>query len=414
MRIVTASASPPAESGLERKRILFVDDDRQLLDGLRDAFRSHRREWTMTFVESTKEAIEVMEQEPQDAIVSDLRMPGTDGAKLLETVKVRWPGTIRIVLSGHGDIVLVARAAAVAHRMIAKPCDARDLGSLIAQACSIQEIMRQVEMTRRALGASALPSVPHVYAELASVLGSGSAGAAEAARVVERDIALSAKVLQLANSAYFGRRTPVSTLSAAVAYLGVDILRALVLEAEAFRAFAVTPPIPGFDVELLHQHSMNVARLAAYVVGSRPGRDEAFTAGLLHDIGLLVLASGSRNELEGVLAESYESGRHVFAIEIERFGATHAEFGAHLLSLWGLPATVTEPVARHHTGRLRNPPWPSVDALYVANILVEEVEAEDHPMASPPLDIDLDYIDACGYTELLPGWREEARRMMQE
>jgi HD-like signal output (HDOD) protein len=333
----------------EKKKILFVDDDRPLLDGLRDAFRSYRREWSMSFVESSDEAIAAIEAEPQDAIVSDLRMPGTDGAVLLTTVKERWPGTIRMVLSGHADMALVARAAAVGRGLIGQPGGGRGLGRLIAQACSIQEILRQVELSRRALGASDLPSVPYVYAELTRVLASGSAGAPDAARVIERDIALSAKVLQLANSAYFGRRTPVSSLSAAVAYLGVDVLRAMVLQAEAFRAFSINPPIPGFDVETLHRHSLQVARLAALLVGKRPGRDEAFTAGLLHDVGLLVLASQSRDDLDRVLTESRDSGRHIFDVELDRFGATHAEFGAHLLSLWGLPATVTEPVARHHT-----------------------------------------------------------------
>ena len=128
------------------------------------------------------------------------------------------------------------------------------------------------------------------------------------------------------------------------------------LQAEVFRAFKVDPPIPGFDVSMLHQHSLFVARLAVELVGRQPGRDEAFTAGLLHDVGLLVLASQSRGELAEVLSEARTSGRHVFEIELDRFGATHAEFGAQLLSLWGLPATVTEPVARHHTGRLQQRP----------------------------------------------------------
>jgi HD-like signal output (HDOD) protein len=397
-----------------KKKILFVDDDRPLLDGLRDAFRSYRREWTMNFVESSEAAIAVIEAEPQDAIVCDLRMPGTDGAVLLSIVKERWPETIRMVLSGHAEMTLVARAATVAHRIIAKPCDARELGRFIAQACSIQELLRQVELSRRALGASDLPSVPYVYAELTRVLASGSAGAPDAARVIERDIALSAKVLQLANSAYFGRRTPVGSLSGAVAYLGVDLLRAMVLQAEAFRAFEVTPPIRGFDVEDLHRHSLHVARLTALVIGERSGRDEAFTAGLLHDVGLLVLASQSRNDLDAVLREARDFRRHVFQVEIERFGATHAEFGAHLLSLWGLPATITEPVARHHTGALHNSPWPTVDALYLANGLIEEIEAASRPDAPPPLELDLEYLETSGYARQLDHWREEAVRVTEE
>ena len=404
-------SAPPSPDARPKRRILFVDDDRQLLDGLRDAFRSRRHEWSMSFVESSDEALALLAEQPQNAVVSDLRMPGTDGAKLLAEVKDGWPTTIRIVLSGHGEMTLVARAAAVAHRIIAKPCDAGELGPLIEQACALQDIMQEVELTRRALGASELPAVPRVYAELTGVLQSGTASAADAARVVEGDIAIAAKVLQLANSAYFGRRSPVSNVPAAVAYLGVDVLRALVLQAEAFSAFAIAAPIRGFDVERLHRHSSAVARLAAEIVGTQPARDEAFTAGLLHDVGLLVLAGQSQKDFARMLSDASQSNRHLSEISLERFGATHAEIGAHLLSLWGLPATITEPVARHCTGRLHNAPWRSVDALYVANALVEEADAARDLDAPPPLQCDLAYLDACGHTPNLARWRERAAEL---
>jgi HD-like signal output (HDOD) protein len=256
--------------------------------------------------------------------------------------------------------------------------------------------------------------VPRLYAELTELLSSGSAGAADAARVVEQDIAMSAKVLQLANSAYFGRRSAISSVTQAVAYLGLDALRALLLHAEAFREFSVQPRIPGFDLEELHRHCTRVARLASAVLGEPGSGGDVFTAGLLHDVGLLVLASRDRAGLASTFALASEQRRPTHEIEREQHGVTHADVGAHLLALWGLPHTVTEAVAGHHDNQWLKLPFDAVGAMYIANVLVEEVEAELIPGALPASELDLAYLERAGLTQQLPGWRELAARQFLE
>lgn len=396
-----------AESG-ERKQILFVDDDSNLLDGLQDALRAYRHRWKMTFVSSGADALAVLQAQPHDVIVSDLRMPVMDGARLLELARDLCPGAVRIVLSGQAEVDVVVRAAAVAHRLIAKPCVAADLANVIERSCALRDMSTRVEFVRRAMGVSALPSVPRIYAELTDVLISPTAGAADVARVVERDIAMAAKVLQLANSAYFGRRSPVSNISSAVAYLGVEVLRALVLAAETFQEFIVDPPIPGFDVEALHRHCTSVARVAGALIGQHAAQDGVFAAGLLHEVGLLVLASQNREDLAETLALAREQQHHISEIEQARYGVTHAELGAHLLALWGLPHPVIEAVARHHDDRWPDLQWGTVPALYVANALVEELEAERLPNPLCPLKLDHDYLDRVGVATSLNRWRELA------
>ncbi len=394
----------------EPKRIMFVDDDQFLLDGLRDGLRAHRRSWRMRFVSSGEEALEALEAEPADVVISDLRMPGMDGATLLESVRDRCPPAVRIVLSGHAEIKMVARAAGAAHRLIAKPCDTDELARVIERSCALQEMATRVERDRRCVGASALPSVPRLYARLTELLSSGNAGAADVARIVETDIAMAAKVLQLANSAYFGRRSPIAKVSDAVAYLGLETLRTLVLHTEAVSEFQVDPPIPGFELETLHQHSTRVARVAAALAADVGAGEHAFTAGLLHDIGLLVLASQDREGLAKLLTVAHEQHRPVHEVEHERHNVTHAEIGAHLLALWGLPHTVTEAVAGHHGGDWLKLPFDAVATTYVANVLVEELEAELLPDSPPPSDLDLDYLGQAGLTARLARWRELAAR----
>jgi putative nucleotidyltransferase with HDIG domain len=394
----------------EVKRILFVDDDECLLDGLRDALRPYRHQWSMGFTSNGEDALVKLGAEPHEVIISDLRMPGMDGATLLETVRNRHPAVVRIVLSGHAEIGVVARAAAAAHRMIAKPCETDDLARVIERSCALQELATRVERDRGLISASALPSVPRLYTELTQLLAEGSAGAAEAARVVEQDIAMAAKVLQLANSAYFGRRSPVTRVAEAVAYLGLEALRALVLQAGAFRAFPVGPRIEGFDLEALHLHSTRVARLAAILATETGTGPDVFTAGLLHDVGLLALASQDPDGLADDLAAARGQSCPTHLVEREQHGITHAEVGAHVLALWGLPHTVTEAVAGHHGGHWLKLPFDGVGIIYVANALVEELEGERTPEAPPASELDLDYLESAGVADRLDHWRGLARR----
>jgi len=399
-----------ADSMVPTKRIMFVDDDEFLLDGLRDGLRAHRRAWAMTFVSSGEEALALLEIEPPDVLISDLRMPGMDGATLLELARDRCPAAIRIVLSGHADIKVVARAAGAAHRLIAKPCETSELVRVIERSCALQDLARRVELDGRPIGASSLPSVPRRYAQLTELLSSGSGGAADIARIVETDIGTAAKVLQLANSAYFGRRSPISNVCEAVAYLGLDTLRALVLHTEAVREFRVDPPIPGFELETLQRHCTRVARVAAALAAQTGAgaSQSAFTAGLLHDVGLLILAAQDGDGLAQTIACAREQMRPIHLVERERHSVAHADIGAHLMALWGLPHVVTEAVAGHHGGEWLKLPFDVVSVVYVANILVEELEAELLPGAAPPSELDLEYLERTGQSERLASWRQLA------
>ena len=394
-----------ADPASERKRVLFVDDDEYLLDGLRDALRPQRRRWDMTFVPGAAEAIEVLQGEPQNVVVSDLRMPGVDGAALLARVREIDPTAVRIVLSGQADLEMLARAAGVAHRLLAKPCEVDDLVEMIDRSCALQELITRVEFKRRAGGSSALPSVPRLYVRLTNLLSSGEATAADAAGIVEEDMAVAAKVLQLANSAYFGRRQPVSKLRDAVAYLGLDALRALALSAAVFQEFSVDPPIPRFDLEALQLHCSRVGHLARAIAAEQDQPMDVFAAGLLHDVGLLVLATEDRDALADILARAEQEQRPIHEIERELRFCSHAEVGAHLLALWGLPYTVTDAVAKHHEPPPPGASFDPVSVIYIANALISE--AESWPGADRP-GIDAVYVEGTGLGSHLPRWRELA------
>jgi putative nucleotidyltransferase with HDIG domain len=399
-----------ADTSRERKRILFVDDDQYLLEGLRDGLRSRRREWDMTFLDSAEQALAALAELPYDVVVSDLRMPAMDGVQLLELTRDRCPDAVRIVLSGHAEATMMARAAAVAHRLMAKPCDISELASVIERSCKLHDCATRDALDRSAIATSSLPSVPRLYLELTEVMRSGTAGAADAARVIQGDTAMAAKVLQLANSAYFGRRSPVSSITEAVAYLGLEALRALVLQTAAFYQFHPETPVVGFDVERLQRHCAHVARVAAAMASGKAARDDAFTAGLLHDVGLLVLASQNPTELTQMLAAAGEAGRPLWEVERARHGLTHAEIGAHLLALWGLPLSVIDAVAGHHDETCLRPPFDGVATVYIANAVVADAEQRAQ-LGGPPIPADaLEPVRRSPLGGRLEGWCRLAER----
>jgi HD-like signal output (HDOD) protein/ActR/RegA family two-component response regulator len=389
------------------RHILFVDDNPDVLDGLRDALRPRRRDWQMTFVTSGAAAIDLLEHTPIDIVVSDLRMPGMDGATLLAKVAQLQSDAVRMVLSGQADPETLARVAAVAHRILVKPSPIEDITRVIERACVLLEVTGEV--TKAAGGAGALPSAPEAYRELMGVIGCSDASAAQIAAVVERDIAMSAKVLQLANSAYFGPDKPVSNVDAAVALLGPEIIQAIVLTAEAFHTFDVPASIPGFSLERVQHRSLQVGRLARMLSKDDPATGDAFAAGLLLDVGLLVLAAHEPEYLADVLLAAEREGRPVHEIELERRGVTHAEIGGHLLALWGLPHTIVEAVAHHH--RPMRSPLPAFDTVaivHIADALVADAEMGPREGPGTLSRIDRAYVERIGMTGRIAEWQQLA------
>lgn len=394
----------------EKKRILFIDDDQYLLDSLRDALWPYRDRWTMSFVADGERALDAVTGDSQDVIVSDLRMPGLDGASLLELVRMRCPTAVRIVLSGHADVSIVGRAAMVAHRLIAKPCATSELVRVIERSCALQDVAGRVDAYRQSIGAPALPSVPHVCAELIGLLSSGTAGAAEIGRLVEKDVGIAAKVLQLANSAYFGRRSAVSNVADAVVYLGLDAVRALVLHAAVSQEFSAASSVQGLDIDEFHRHCTRVAQLAAVLASETGAGPDAFTAGLLHDVGLLVMASSDHGNLARTLAAARDEGRPLHQVESEHYGVTHAEVGAHLLALWGLPHSVVESAAGQDGQFRPELPLDLVAVVQIANALVEEAEATWSASPAAGAEAVFDFLESAGLGDQLSRWRERAGR----
>ncbi len=393
-----------------KRRILFVDDEPQVLEGLRHRLHRQRARWELRFVQSGPEALELLAREAVDVIVSDMRMPQMDGAALLRRVQEEHPRVVRIVLSGHAELETALRAVPVAHQFLTKPSEAGVIEEVIERACALQAVIGD-ESVRRVVGRiERLPSLPRVYQQLVAALARESVQAEELARVVEQDMAICAKTLQIVNSAFFRLSRSISRIEEAVRYLGFNALKQIVLAVEIFEDHAVRG-LPALELEALQAHALAVGRLAAALV-ERPQREDGFVAGLLHDLGRLVLLAELPDQCQAALVRAAAERCPLQVAEAEVLGTTHAEVGGYLLGLWGLPYPIIEAVASHHApARVACAALGLVGAVHVADALVHETRPGATVGAGPDA-IDLGYLAAVGATAELAGWRELAREQL--
>ncbi|OQX19779.1 MAG: hypothetical protein BWK76_03475 [Desulfobulbaceae bacterium A2] len=332
------------------KQVLFVDDEPNILEGLRRMLRGLRNDFTFHFAANGREALELMQQVEIDVIVSDMRMPGMDGATLLEEVRRRQPHAIRIILSGHADEKAILRTVGVVHRYLSKPSGPEQLKAVLENAAAIHTMLSDGSLKNLVSEIGALPCLPSVFARLQQLLANEKTSVDEVGALIGQDIALSAKVLQLVNSAFFGLYQQVESPSRAVALLGLDTIRALAL---GVGIFADLPPSPGISVEYLWDHSLRTSELARRIAqhedaGNKPLAGHAFIAGLLHDLGKLILATRLPTKYQEAAQLAATENIPLHEAEQRVFGVGHCPVGAYLLGLWGLPGCEVEAVAFHH------------------------------------------------------------------
>jgi putative nucleotidyltransferase with HDIG domain len=390
-----------------RSRVLFVDDETRILQGLQRMLRSQRTDWDMVFAASPAEALEAIDTSPFDVVVSDMRMPGMSGVQLLEEVKRRQPDAIRIILSGQSSEESVLSSVGPAHQFLAKPCDAEELVATIRRACGLRALLRHGELQKVLSRVGVLPSAPELYLQLVTELKSPSASVHRVASLVSSDLGMSAKILQMVNSAFFGIRRRVSDPQQAISLLGLSTVTALVLSAKVFGQFDETR-LHSVKLSGLAAHSLAVAGLARSIVRAEQTtsviQDDSFTAALLHDVGKLVLATHVTDPYGHAVELASREQCPLWLAEREVLGADHAHVGAYLLGLWGLPDSIVEALAYHHEpDRCGHESFAPLTAVHVADALYHEAERSSGETARPLLS--LDYISRLGRADAIADWR---------
>ncbi len=389
-------------------RILFVDDDPLVLDTLRLTVRVLNREWEACFAASGEEALELLARTSCDVVVSDLRMPEMSGAQLLNEVMRLYPGTVRMILSGYAEQEMVLRCVGTAHQFLTKPLALPALKKLLDRVTTLRKRLHAEEIRRLVGQKGSLPSIPKVYFEIQNALAEPNCSVERIGQIVATDAGLTTKLLQLVNSAFFGIAHEVSNAEEATMLLGTGTIRSLALTLNLFSAFK-TAPVENFSLEQIWAHSLRVARLAKRIVTLEGGddnlADQAFTAGLLHDVGKLLLSDNPSVHYLELVVRSRKENRPLLERETQAFQTNHAEVGAYLLDLWGLPLPLVEAVAWHHTPLEAGAPvFNALTAVHAANVL--EQQTSPHAPNAALSQLDQPYLQQLKLENRVEAWRK--------
>ena len=322
-----------------------------VLKGLQRSLRKMRAEWEMTFTSSSKEALDILGSGSYDVIVSDLRMPQMDGAQLLAEVKSKHPQVVRIILSGQVEQETTFKSVQVAHQSISKPCDVDILKHTLSKLFALRNLLEDESIKRIVSQTETLPSLPAVYTEVINELQSPDPSVQKVGEIISSDLAMTAKILQVVNSAFFGLVRKISNPKEAVMLLGTETIKALVLSVKIFSEFNQKKFV-WFNFDELFNHSMSVS-MFAQTISKKEDLDQSLVnnslmAGMFHDLGKLILVTNFQKPYQKVLTEAGETQQNLWDLENERFGTSHAEIGAYLMGLWGLEYPVIEAIAFHH------------------------------------------------------------------
>jgi HD-like signal output (HDOD) protein len=335
----------------QRLHLLFVDDEPNVLQGLRRMMHSLRDQWEVGFATSGEEGLDYMNRHPVDLVVSDLRMPNMNGVEFLTEVSKRYPDTIRFVLSGHAEQELILRSVGPAHQLLAKPCQKEDLVQSVSKALSLRQHLRCTENGRLMLNDTNLPVRPKVYQKLVQSLQNPNAELEEVASVVGEDPIMSIKILKMVNSSLFGLRSRIDNIKQAISLLGMEAVSGLTLTAGVFSEFSKTVK-QEFHIDGLYDQATAIgaiaSKLAGQLGGDRKACEEAMIAGLTHDFGTLLFIKNSFPQYRQLVKEAAGDIHRQNELETSTFGFDHAQVGAYMLGQWGMSDDIVEAVAYHH------------------------------------------------------------------
>jgi HD-like signal output (HDOD) protein/CheY-like chemotaxis protein len=394
-------------------RILFVDDEVGVLQGLERMLFEKADVWNMAFVDSAEKALNALGDASFDLLVSDMHMPGMDGATLLAHVRAEHPKVIRLILTGHSEQEATVRAMSVAHGFLTKPCKPSVLQETVRRSSALRTLLEHEELRTLVGGVAGLPVRPETYAELTEAIAEPGIDMASLGRIVSRDTALASKVLHLTSSAFFGARRSFTSVEQAVTFIGARALKRLVLAAEVFRAFDPRQSLGGLSLDAEQRHGLACAGIARQLAAQPEQAESAFLAAMLHDIGKLALATRAPKVMRQLNRQ--RSGRASLspAVEQKTAGASHARIGAYLLGLWGIETPVVEAVAYHHDPAAAGGSALDLPTIvHVADALAHDVEDERSGRESALREhLDLRHLERVGLLPRLDEWRERARAL---
>jgi HD-like signal output (HDOD) protein len=383
-------------------KILFVDDDREILDGFKRVLFKMRKEWEMDFVTNAEEALVRMNKTIYNAVVSDIGMSGSSGIELFDTLRMNHPGVARIIVSGNSDMKGLIEVLGTAHQFLVKPVNPTELKNTLIRVMSLREYLKDEKLTALVNKIESLPTQPELHTELLHAI--TTASVKEIAATIKKDLGMMTKILQLVNSPLFGVKKNIGDIQHAITLLGIDILNALVLSLELFSKFTLTGAAQK-ELKDIFNHSSDVANyariIAMEITGDKTVAGNSYMGGMLHDIGKLIILSEFTELYFQIKEQANRSKQPVNEIERQWLGVDHSRLGAYLLGLWGIPDILVETTAYHHcpNGYIMADFSP-ITAVHIADAVKRNESNNGNPLL--PGNLKLDYLEKLNVIDKIP------------
>jgi HD-like signal output (HDOD) protein len=395
-----------------KKTILFVDDDPLLLNVYAVMMDDAIGDWEIDCAENGLLALEILARKKFDVVVSDLRMPGMDGITLMREIRRLYPHTSRIIVSGVEDQEQIASGLATTHQFLSKPFKLRELAATLSCIGQLDAFLQDEKLKALVSNLDSLPSFPTAFIEITRELNAGEPSVENIADIAIKDPGLTAKMLQVANSAAFGLGQKVSSPFEAVQFIGLAAVRSIALSVHVFRNFE-NIRFKGFFAHQLWNEALRCAQIARLIMqlenSDENQVEDAGTAAMLRNAGKLMLAQSLPQPFQQAIALAVERKLTLPEAEQEILGATHAGIAAYLLGLWGLSAPMVEGVAFHlQPAQGGSRQFSPLTAVHVAHVLAEESCLDQ--TSGKPAKLDRDYLASIGCDHRLDYWRAEAKR----
>jgi len=326
---------------------------------------------------------------------------------LLTEVRTQYPRVVRIILSGHLEHEMTLQSVQYAHQNLSKPCDSEILKQILGKLFAVRDILADESVKKIVSQIESLPSLPAIYNEIMEEMQSEDPSIKKVGDIISKDLSMTAKILQVVNSVFFGLSRKISSPAEAVVLLGLETIKSLVLSVKIFAEFN-QKKFSWFNIDALFNHSMSVSTYAKTIIKTEKiGQDlinYSLMAGLLHDLGKLILATNLQKPYKEVLTAAKGSGRNLWDLEYEAFGTSHAEIGAYLMGLWSLETPIIEAIAFHHCpANSMSQNMGLLTAVHIGNAI--DHNGQPSTNGNTDLQFDAQYLDTLGLADRIPEWR---------
>ena len=312
--------------------VLFVDDDINVINGIKRILYKYRDQWKMYFVSSGERAIEILALKDIDVLVCDIMMPGLNGYEVLQYTYEEHPHVIRFILSGYHDEELILKSTKYAHQYLQKPISPAFIINTIKKTVFTRGYLdNDPDIIKKISSIRVIPGIPELYIKINTMLSDENTSTLKIADTIAEEPSLVAKILHVVNSGFFGISQRITSIETAISYLGINLLKALILYYLTFENKWNYTDVTK-QIERIGRESMNTAKLAQIIAevseSTKEESEEVFIAALMHRIG------------EIVIIENPE----VFSIHSTSV-INPPGIAAYILGMWGLPSVVVEAIA---------------------------------------------------------------------